>query len=135
VLFRGVAAQTGGEQLGGGFRMAAIRNKEHWTQLYRRALFEGDRNKLPRMLEQAHQAVQLRVSELRCSATQDQNKKERRDLDVAAHYLGLLRSLEAQQHWICLSQSIFQRRSSAGYGVRKRERIPRIDESEQVDAA
>jgi hypothetical protein len=59
------------------------------------------------MLEQAHQAVQLRVSELRCSATQDQNKKERRDLDVAAHYLGLLRSLEAQQHWVCLSQSIF----------------------------
>jgi hypothetical protein len=34
-----------------------------------------------------------------------------------------------------LSQSIFQRRSSAGYGVRKRERIPRIGESEQVDAA
>ena len=115
--------------------MAAIHNKEHWTQLYRRALFEGDRNKLPRMLEQAHQAVQLRVSELRCSATQDQNKKERRDLDVAAHYLGLLRSLEAQQHWVCLSQSIFQRRSSPGYEVRKRERIRGIGEIEQVDAA
>jgi hypothetical protein len=115
--------------------MAAIHKKEHWTQLYRRALFEGDRNKLPRMLEQAHQAVQRRVSELRSSATQDQNRKERRDLDVAAHYLGLLRSLEAQQHWICLSQSIFQRRSSAGYGVRKRERIRGIGEIEQVDAA
>ncbi len=115
--------------------MAAIHKKEHWTQLYRRALFEGDRNKLPRMLEQAHQAVQRRVRELRCSATQDQNRKERRDLDVAAHYLGLLRFLEAQQHWVCLSQSIFQRRSSPGYGVRKRERIRGIGESEQVDAA
>lgn len=115
--------------------MTTIHKKEHWAQLYRRALFEGDRYKLPLMLEQAHQAVQRRVRELRCSATQDQNWKERRDLDVAAHYLGLLRSLEAQQHWACLSPSIFQRRSSPGYGVRKHERIREIGEIEQIDAA
>ena len=115
--------------------MAAVTKKEHWAKLYRRVLFEGDRNKLALMLEQAHQAVQRRVSELRSSATQDQNRKERRDLDVAAHYLGLLQSLEAQQHWVCLSQSIFQRRSSPGYEVRKRERIRGIGEIEQVDAA
>lgn len=115
--------------------MPAIHKKEHWAKLYRRALFEGDRNKLPLMLEQAYQAVQRRVRELRCSPTQDQNRKERRDLDVAAHYLGLLRSLEAQQHWVCLSQSIFQRRSFPGYGVRKHERMRGIGEIEQVDAA
>jgi hypothetical protein len=34
-----------------------------------------------------------------------------------------------------LSQSIFQRRSSPGYEVRKRERIRGIGEIEQVDAA
>ncbi len=115
--------------------MPAIHKKKHWTKLYRRALFEGDRNRLPLMLEQAYQAVQRRVRELRCSPTHGQNRKERRDLDVAAHYLGLLRSLEAQQHWVCLSQSIFQRRSSPGYGVRKHERTRGIGDIEQVDAA
>ena len=53
--------------------MTAIIKKEHWAKLYRRALFEGDHNRLPLMLEQAHQAVQRRVRELRCSPTQGQN--------------------------------------------------------------
>jgi len=115
--------------------MAAIDKKEHWTKLYRKALFEGDRKKLPSMLKHAYQAVQRRVCELQCSPTQDQNGKERRDLNAAAHYLGLLRSLEGQQHLVGLSQSIFQRRSSSGYGFRKHERTGRIGEIEQVDAA
>jgi hypothetical protein len=115
--------------------MAGITQKEHWAKLYRRALFEADRKKLPLMLEQAHQAVQRRVSELRCSPTQGQNGKERRDLDAAAHYLGLLRSLEAQQHWVCWSQPIFQRRSSSGDRFQKHERTQRIGAIEQVDAA
>ena len=115
--------------------MAAVTKKEHWAKLYRRVLFEGDRNKLALMLEQAHQAVQRRVRELRSSPTQDQNGKERRDLDAAAHYLNLLRSLEAQQHWACPSQSTFQRRSSSGYGFRKHQRTRGIGEIEQVDAA
>jgi hypothetical protein len=34
-----------------------------------------------------------------------------------------------------LSQSIFQRRSSPGYGVRKHERMRGIGEIEQIDAA
>jgi hypothetical protein len=102
--------------------MAGITKKEHWAKLYRRALFKGDRNKLPLMLKQAHQAVQQRVRELRCSPTQRQNENERRDLGTAAHYLGLLRPLEAQQHRACLSQSIFQRKSSSGYGFRKHAR-------------
>jgi hypothetical protein len=113
----------------------AADKKEHWLKLYRKALFEGDRKKLSSVLKQADQAVQRRVRELQCSSTQDQNRKERRDLDAAAHYLGLLRSLEGQQHLVCLSQSIFQRRSSSVYGFRKHERTRRIGEIEQVDAA
>jgi hypothetical protein len=115
--------------------MATIDRKEHWAKLYGRALFEGDRNKLPLMLEQARRAIQRRVRELRCSPNQGQNGRERRDLDAAAHYLGLLRSLEAQQYCTCLSQSIFQRRSSSGHGFRKHERTRGIGEVEQVDAA
>jgi hypothetical protein len=81
--------------------MAGIDKKEHWGELYRRALFERDRNKLPLSLEQAQQAVQLRVRELWYSPTDNQNviDKERRELDAAAYYLGLLRSLEARQQW------------------------------------
>lgn len=92
--------------------MTAITRREHWAKLYRRALFEGDHNRLPLMLEQAHHAVQRRVRELRSSTIQGQDEKERHELDAAAHYLGLLRSLEAQ-HWACLSPSIFQGRSSS----------------------
>jgi hypothetical protein len=114
--------------------MEAITKDEHWAKLYRRTLFEGDRNKLPLMLEQAQQAVKRRVRELMSSPPQGENGKERRDLDAAAHYLGLLRSLEAP-HWACLSQSIFQRRSSSGYGFRKHERTRRVGEIEHADAA
>ena len=119
--------------------MEAIIRNEHWARLYRRALFEGDRNKLPLMLEQAQEAVQRRVRELVRSPTQGENGqgengKERRDLDAAAHYLGLLRCLEAP-HWACLSQSIFQRRSSSEHGFRKHESTRRIGEIRQVDAA
>jgi hypothetical protein len=112
--------------------MTAITKNEHWAKLYRRALFEGDHNKLPLMLEQAHHAVQRRVRELRCSPTQGQNEKERHDLDAAVYYLGLLRSLEAQ-HWACLSPSIFQGSYSSTYEFRKDARTRGI--GEQVDAA
>lgn len=88
-----------------GFEMAAIDKKEHWARLYRRALFEGDRRKLPLLLEQAHEAVLQRVRELHYSSIygQDVTCKEHRELDAAAYYIGLLRSLETQQQWPCLS--------------------------------
>ena len=79
--------------------MAGINKKEHWADLYRRALFEEDRNKLPLLLEQAYQAVQQRVRELWYSPTRSQNvtDKERNELHAAAYYLHLLRSLEAEK--------------------------------------
>jgi hypothetical protein len=83
------------------FEMAGIDKKNHWEELYRRALFEEDRNELPLSLEQAHHAVQQRVRELWYSPTDNQNvtDKERRELDAADYFIGLLRSLEARQQW------------------------------------
>jgi len=112
--------------------MTAITKKEHWAKLYRRALFEGDHHRLPLMLEQAHHAVQRRVRELRSSTTQGQDEKERHDLDAAAHYLGLLRSLKPSIGLVC-----HRRSSTEGpprYGFGKRETIRGIGEIEQVDA-
>lgn len=79
--------------------MSEINEKVCWAELYRRALFEEDRNKLPLLLEQAHQAVQVRVRELWYSPTCGQNitDRERNELHAAAYYLGLLRSLEARK--------------------------------------
>jgi hypothetical protein len=79
--------------------MAGINKKEHWADLYRRALFEEDRYKLPLLLEQAYQAVQQRVRELWYSPNHGQNVtvKERNELHAAAYYLDLLRSLEAKK--------------------------------------
>jgi hypothetical protein len=80
--------------------MAGEEKKEHWGELYRKALFEEDRNKLPVSLEQAHKAVQQRARELWYSPTDSQNTdKERRELDAADYFIGLLQSLEARQQW------------------------------------
>jgi hypothetical protein len=78
--------------------MEGINKKQHWEELYRKALFEEDHNKLPLLLEQAHQAVQQRVRELWYSPTHGQNvtDKERAELHAAAYYLDLLRSFEAK---------------------------------------
>ena len=79
--------------------MTGINKKEHWAALYRRVLFEEDRNQLPLLLEQAYQAVQQRVRELWYSPTRGQNvtDKERNELHAAAYYLDLLRTLEARK--------------------------------------
>ncbi len=81
--------------------MTAVDKKEHWGELYRRALFEEDRARLPLSLQQAHQAVEQRVRELWYPPTDGQNvtDKERRELNAATYYLGLLRSLGDRQQW------------------------------------
>lgn len=73
--------------------MAQLETSEHWEELYRRALFEEDRDKLPDLLERAHRAVQNRVRELWYSRAKP-SERERRELHAADYYLGLLRSLE-----------------------------------------
>jgi hypothetical protein len=78
--------------------MAETNKDEHWGELYRKALFEEDRNKLPSLLKRADQAVQERLRELWYSPERGQSvaERERRELDAAAYYLGVLRSLEAK---------------------------------------
>ena len=77
--------------------MAEIKMNDHWADLYRRALFEEDRDKLPFLLEQAYRAVQYRMRELWYSPARNISDKERRELDAAAYYLDLLRSLEVKK--------------------------------------
>ena len=79
--------------------MAEINKQVRWAELYRKALFEEDRDKLPLLLEQAHHAVQQRVRELWYSPTRGQKvtDKERNELHNAAYFLDLLRSLEARK--------------------------------------
>ena len=81
------------------YAMIENTQNENWTELYRRALFEEDREKLPALLEQAQQAVQARVLQLWYSPVDSQSlsEKERRELDAAAYYLGILKSLEARK--------------------------------------
>jgi len=74
---------------------------EHWSELYRRALFEEDREKLPFLLDQAYRAVQQRVRELWYSPGRRKvSERERRELDAAAYYLDLLRSLETRKSFV-----------------------------------
>lgn len=71
---------------------------EHWAELYRKALFEEDREKFPLLVEQAYRAVQRRVRELWYSRGRSKvSDKERRELHAAAYYLDLLRTLEARR--------------------------------------
>ena len=79
--------------------MAGINKKEDWVELYRRALFEEDRNRVPLLLEQAYHAVQQRVRELWYSPTRGQNvtDKELNELHVATYFLDLLQTLEARK--------------------------------------
>ena len=79
--------------------MAGTNDSENWADLYRAALFEEDRRKLPQLLKQAHRAVKRRVRELWYASTRGQsiNDKERHELHTAAYYLDLLLSLEARK--------------------------------------
>jgi hypothetical protein len=81
------------------FAMAEMNEKEDWAELYRTALFEEDRNKVPLPLERARQAVHKRVRELWHLTTRGQSvsAKERHELHTAAYYLDLLRSLEVRK--------------------------------------
>jgi hypothetical protein len=80
--------------------MDEVNKNEHWSELYRKALFEEDRNKLPFLLEKAYDAIQKRVRELWYSPTAELKvpERERRELHAAAYYLGLLRSLETKNN-------------------------------------
>ena len=59
-----------------------------WSELYRRALLESDRSLLPGRIEEARQAIRVRARELWYAGSPE--TKERRDLDAALRFLGLM---------------------------------------------
>ena len=63
----------------------------NWPELYRQAILETDRTLLAARIDVAREAIQQRARELwyaECPGT-----KERRDLDTALYFLGLLRNM------------------------------------------
>ncbi len=62
-----------------------------WPELYREALFEPDRSRLPGRIDEAQKAIQCRARELFYTGSQE--TREQRDLDAALHFLALLGSV------------------------------------------
>jgi hypothetical protein len=65
-----------------------------WSELYREALFESDHNRLPARIDEARQAILCRARELFYAGSPE--TRERRDLNAALHFLGLLRMTTAR---------------------------------------
>lgn len=77
--------------------MTEIKQDEHWSELYRKVLFEEDHEKLPCLLDRAQEAVKQRVLELWYSPAHGATEKERLQLHTAAYYLGLLRKIQLRK--------------------------------------
>lgn len=60
-----------------------------WPELYRGALLESDRGRLPARIDEAREAIRCRARELWYAGSPE--TRERHDLDAALHFLGLLR--------------------------------------------
>jgi len=69
--------------------MANPDGNENWQALYREAVFEPDRKKVKTRVAQAQMAIHRRARELWYSGAQEPT--ERRQMDAAAHFLGILR--------------------------------------------
>ncbi len=64
---------------------------KHWLMLYREAVLEPDREKVRTRVDQAHKAIQSRARELWYAGSPVTS--ERRQLDAASHFLGILRTI------------------------------------------
>lgn len=71
--------------------MAEGENNPNWLALYREAVQEHDRQKLPARVAQAQHAMRRRSLELWYAGTADTT--ERRQIDTASHHLNLLRTM------------------------------------------
>ena len=60
-----------------------------WSELYRQAIFESDGERLQARIEEASDAIRRRSRELWYTSSPE--TRERRDLDSALYFLGLLR--------------------------------------------
>ena len=71
--------------------MADAERNRHWSELYRDAVLEPDRKKMSALVAQAHRAIQSRTRELWYAGSPDTS--ERRQLDAASNFLGILRTM------------------------------------------
>ena len=70
-----------------------------WTELYRNALLESDRSKLPSRIAEARKAIQDRARELWYAGSPE--TRERRDLDAAVRFLRLLGAVDSSTEAHC----------------------------------
>jgi hypothetical protein len=68
-----------------------------WRELYREALFEADCDKVLVRIDVANQAIRCRLFELWQLGPAD--VRERSELDAAAYFLGLLRSMSGRKQF------------------------------------
>jgi hypothetical protein len=76
--------------------MANSEGNLNWLALYKEAVLEKDRRKARTRVTQAQAAIRLRARELWYGGATDTS--ERRQMDAAAHFLGLLR-LIGEEKW------------------------------------
>jgi len=69
--------------------MANSEGNQNWLALYREAVLEPDRTKARTRVTQAQAAIRLRARELWYGGATETT--ERRQMDAAAHSLGILR--------------------------------------------
>lgn len=69
---------------------------QNWLALYREAILEPDRKKVKARIAQAQMAIQRRARELWYSGAPETS--ERRHMDAAAHFLGILRVI-GEEKW------------------------------------
>jgi hypothetical protein len=93
--------------------MLKIRNQKSWAELYQRALFEDDSDRLQVRVKEAQQAIRQRAKELwqANSAGHPIDVSERHELEAALYFLNLLQSIQAQRntinsHWGMLMTSL-----------------------------
>ena len=71
--------------------MANTEVNRHWLELYREAVLEPARKKMRTLVAQAHRAIQNRARELWYAGSPVTS--ERRQLDAASNFLGILRTI------------------------------------------
>ncbi len=67
--------------------------QKKWPELYKDALLESDRNRLPERIDEAERAIQQRALQLWYAPSPE--IRERREMETALRFLALLKSVAA----------------------------------------
>lgn len=72
-----------------------LETSKNWPALYREAVLESERGRLPARIDEANTAIQCRVRELWYAGSPE--TKERRELDAALRFLRLLKMVGVEK--------------------------------------